>query len=174
MTWVALVSAALMGCGGDDDPAPGTGGSGGGGSGACEGQTCDLPTQPQALLTFLQAKSYASFAAESAAHPSAGPHGSVRTFVGPKLDQSLAAGNTTHPPGSGTVKELFDSNGDPNGWAVWVKTQTDSAGGDGIYWYEIFGDGTGTPVADGQGVPLCKKCHAASTSDFFLGIYPLQ
>src|SRR5690606_20165962 len=132
-------------------PGSGAGGSGGGGTGTvgagtagtggdlCAGEACDLPTDPQALLSFLQANSYASFAAEAAAHPSSGPHGSVRTFVGPKLDQSLAAGNTTHPPGSGTVKELFDSNGNPNGWAVWVKTQADSAGGDSIYWYEIFG-----------------------------------
>ena len=57
------------------------------------------------------------------------------------------------------------------GWAVMVKVQADSAGGDGWYWYETF---DGAVYADGTGEGLCTGCHSGGGTDFFLSPFPLQ
>ncbi len=125
------------------------------------------------LFPYLQAGTYQSFSAESAPHASVGAHGLVRTFVNPILEEALAAGSATHPAGSAAVKELYDG-GELAGWAVYVKTQEDSAGGSGFYWYEVSSTTDPTQVvADGNGVQPCVGCHAAGT-DFTRSAYPLQ
>ena len=93
-----------------------------------------VPTDLGDLFQYLQKGSYKSFAAqESDKHPSAGPHTKVglpvRVFMDPLINASLAAGNTSHPLGSSIVKEMYDGDGDLQGWAVMVKTSKDSAGG---------------------------------------------
>ena len=57
--------------------------------------------------------------------------------------------------------ELYGKRGALHGWAVSIKTQGDSAGGKGWYWYEVFSatDGNRTMAAD-RGVPACFECHA--------------
>ncbi len=138
-----------------------------------------VPTDLGDLFSYLQSRSYESFAAqESGQHPSFGPHTSfglpVRVFLDPLIDASLAAGNTSHPEGSSIVKEMYDGDGDLQGWAVMVKTQDDSAGGAGWFWYEVTSTRSGSdPVAAGNGVPLCQGCHFAG-KDFVLTGYPLQ
>lgn len=134
-----------------------------------------VPANSGTLFPYLQARMYDHFAAETAVHSSTGPHGKVRTFINDILDNSLNAGNISHPAGAATVKELYQNDGVTLlGWAVMVKTDDDSAGGLGWYWYEIFSTtDDSNPVADGNGVSLCYGCHS-SGADYFLSPYPLQ
>ena len=138
-----------------------------------------VPVAKDKLFSYLQAGSYKSLAAkESGRHPTRGPHTKigwpVRVFLGPNLDASLKAGNTSHPAGSAAVKEMYDGSGKLQGWAVMVKTTADSAGGKGWFWYEITSTTDGSkPVATGNGVPLCFGCHFTGR-DFVLTDYPLK
>jgi len=138
-----------------------------------------VPVAKDKLFSYLQAGSYKNLAAkESGRHPTRGPHTKigwpVRVFLGPNLDASLKAGNTSHPAGSAAVKEMYDGSGKLQGWAVMVKTTADSAGGKGWFWYEITSTTDGSkPVATGNGVPLCFGCHFTGR-DFVLTDYPLK
>ncbi len=138
-----------------------------------------VPTDLGDLFSYLQKGSYKGFTArESAQHPSAGPHTKVgwpvRVFMDPLINASLAAGNTSHPLGSSIVKEMYDGNGDLQGWAVMVKTSKDSDNGKGWFWYEVTSTKSGSdPVAAGNGVQLCQGCHFIG-KDFVLTGYPLQ
>lgn len=148
-----------------------TAGTGGSGSASDE----DVPVEKGALFAYLKAGKYKGFAAESAAHASTGPHaGDVRVFVNAALDASLEASNAAHPKGAAVIKELNVVAGAPGGWAVFVKTEADSQGGDSIYWYEILETADGSnPPYDGKGIGLCKNCHSGG-SDFYLSAYPLK
>ncbi len=138
-----------------------------------------VPVTKDKLFSYLQAGSYKNLAAkESGRHPTRGPHTKfgwpVRVFLGPKLDASLKAGNTSHPAGSAAVKEMYDASGKLQGWAVMVKTAADSGGGKGWFWYEVTSTTDGSkPVAAGNGVPLCFGCHFTGR-DFVLSDYPLK
>lgn len=139
----------------------------------------DVPTTDDELHEWLISGAYKKFAAqESKAHPSAGPHTKyglpVRVYLGSKIDASLKAGNEQHPIGSSIVKEMFNAGNELEGWAVMVKTQDESAGGKGWYWYEATSIAPGTKAfASGNGVPLCFGCHAAGT-DYVLTKHPLK
>ena len=138
-----------------------------------------VPTDPEELFRYLQKGSYKDFAArESGEHPTRGPHTNVgwpvRVFLDPIIDASLAAGNTSHPAGSSIVKEMYNADGDLQGWAAMVKTSDDSDNGKGWFWYEITSTRSGSdPVAAGNGVQLCQGCHFIGR-DFVLTTYPLQ
>jgi len=138
-----------------------------------------VPVTKDKLFSYLQAGSYKKLAAkESGQHPTSGPHTKigwpVRVFLGPKLDASLKAGNASHPAGASAVKEMYDASGKLQGWAVMVKTSNDSDNGKGWFWYEVTSTTDGsTPVASGNGVPLCFGCHFTGR-DFVLTGYPLQ
>ena len=137
-------------------------------------ETAVVPTSGNDLFAWLQADSYSGWEAEAAVHKSGGPHGDVRTFVNETLGASLAGGGVTHPVGAAAVKELYGGE-DLIGWAVSVKTQADSAGGDGWYWYEILSTTSSDgPVADGNGVGLCKGCHSGGGVDYVLIGYPFE
>jgi len=139
-----------------------------------------VPIGDDALLEYLIGGGYKSFAArESGPHPSRGPHSKygrpVRVFMDPKLDASLKSGQSQHPAGSAVVKEMYTANGELEGWAVMVKTQSDSAGGQGWYWYEVTNTAPGSePVASGNGVPLCFGCHGNGGNDYVLTGHPLN
>jgi len=141
----ALVLSSLAACGG------GSRGSSDGGS---------VPTTRAELVAFAEAGDYLGWKAEPMAHPSAGPHGTVRTFVNDPLYASMKAGNTTHPNGSIAVKELY-SGSTVNGWAIDVKAD------DGRW---VFFEGF-KPKLDQYyfvgGGNLCANCHAGGT-DFVL------
>ena len=138
-----------------------------------------VPTQADALLDYLRSGAYQEFTTkESAAHPSSGPHTKVglpvRVYLDPKLSDSFEQGRTQHPAGSAAVKELFNAQGELEGWAVMVKTHEESQGGRGWYWYEVTSTELGsTPVAAGNGVTMCFGCHGLG-KDFVLTDYPLQ
>ena len=139
-----------------------------------------VPTDADALFTYLQEGGYKGFAHEAEKHTSTGPHPDpnsreshqVIAFFNSGLDASLKAGNEAHPEGSAAVKEFYGADGELDGWAVSVKTQAESATGQGWYWYEITSvtDGS-SPVSAGNGVALCWGCHA-SGNDFVLSRYP--
>ncbi len=141
-----------------------------------------VPTDADALFVYLQEGGYKDFAHEEERHTSTGPHPdpqvreshTVIAFFNSALDASLKAGNEAHPEGSAAVKEFYDADGERTGWAVTVKTQAESATGQGWYWYEVTSvtDGS-SPVAAGNGVALCWGCHA-SGNDFVLSRYPAE
>jgi hypothetical protein len=129
------------------------------------------PTNGAELLPWLEAGEYLGWTAESGVHPSSGPHGGgVRTFVNDVLHASLAAGSASHPQGAAAIKELYGDGATVIGWAVEVKLQADSAGGDGWYWYERFQDSV---YADGTGEGICTGCHGGG-NDYVLSPFPLQ
>ncbi len=141
-----------------------------------------VPTDADALFVYLQEGGYQEFAHEEERHTSMGPHPdpqvreshTVIAFFNSALDASLQAGNEAHPEGSAAVKEFYDADGERTGWAVSVKTQAESATGQGWYWYEVTSvtDGS-SPVAAGNGVALCWGCHS-SGNDFVLSRYPAE
>lgn len=135
------------------------------------GTTDGVPVGEAELLPWLEGGGYLGWEAESAVHSGAGPHfGDVRTYVGPALFASLEAGTAQHPAGAAAVKELYGGGTQVQGWAVAVKTDADSAAGDGWYWYEYY---QGSAVIEGQGASVCVNCHSGGT-DFFLSPFPLQ
>ena len=167
----ALISFALVfaACGGEDDASPPS------------ASECDklkgesVPSNSGDIFKDLACEGYASFAVESAAHASAGPHStSVRTYINAALKVSLDASNAEHPAGAASVKVFLESNGTTaKGWAAMVKTQATSAGGDGWYWYENFSVTANSPI-QGQGNTTCTGCHGNGGRDFFRSPYPLQ
>jgi len=151
----------------------------------CDGATPTPTPDPQippsdaaALLAWLQAGNYLEWTAESAPHPSGGPHfGRVRTYLNDALFASLTAGDEAHPAGAAAVKELYGGSGDEvRGWSVSIKTAAASAGGANWYWLEHF---NGNSVAAGQGIGLCTGCHSQNyrtftSKDLVLIPFPLQ
>ncbi len=135
------------------------------------------------MFKFLVSGKYKSFPAkESKTHPSAGPHSikgtfgmPVQTYMNSIINDSLKAGNKSHPKGAGIVKEMFSAEGELQGWAVSLKTQEDSDGGKGWFWYEVTSTKDANAiVAHGNGVALCFGCHSSSRNDFVLSTYPLR
>ena len=126
----------------------------------------------QVLLDWLEGRGYAMWQAESTLHDSNGPHfGNVRTYVNDVLLESLEAGADSHPVGAASVKELYgDGTDSVGGWSTMLKLEEDSAGGDGWYWFERFGDST---FADAAGASVCTGCHS-SGRDYFRTPFPLQ
>ena len=142
------------------------------------GQTADEipPVNGENILEWLKAGEYKSWTRETEAHRSVGRHSvTVIAYLNELLNNSLASSDgSQHPKGSSAVKELFNDENQLNGWAVYVKTDSESANGNNWYWYEILGT---TPdsyvVADGEGVGQCVGCHAPG-KDFVLIPYPLR
>ena len=125
---------------------------------------------------------YKAWHCEAAEHASKdpSPHGVNRICSNDKLAGAGATG--MFPVGSAGVKELWDkAGGAVIGYAVYVKTEADSAGGANWYWYEenpTIAAPVGPVVADafgdtGQAQSICVSCHikagttfAASARDF--------
>jgi hypothetical protein len=133
----------------------------------------EIPVGADLLQPWLAERAYADFAGESEIHESSGPHGRVRTFLSPGLAASLDAGADVHPRGVAAIKELYEGDA-PNGWAVSVKIEEDSAGGAGWYWYEVFDPSPdAAPFVNGTGADGCTGCHDAGI-DFVRAPFPLQ
>ena len=133
------------------------------------------PAEGKALFQWLKSGGYKNWIHESSPHKSAGPHPSaVIAYLNESLNESLNSGADKHPAGAAAVKELFNTSGELSGWAVSIKTQEDSDAGKGWYWYEILGtEESSRVVADGNGVPLCVRCHTPG-NDFVLIPHPLK
>jgi hypothetical protein len=92
-----------------------------------------------------------------------GAHGRNRTCTN---DILLGADSVPYPPGAASVKEMFDAQSRPNGYAVSLKIGAGAAD-ETWYWYERPGSSaTSRPVADGVAVDICgKACHADAPRD---------
>ena len=139
-----------------------------------------LPLGKQDLFQYLKSGKYKSFSAqETKTHPGRGPHtkvtAPVRVFYNDLMSKSLAAGNDEHPMGALAVKEMFSDAGTLSGWAVMAKTQSETDGGRGWFWYEVTSASDASEIAAmGNGVSGCASCHSFRDKDMVLSGYPLK
>jgi hypothetical protein len=156
--------------------------------GTTDGSTEDASAASQippmggaAVEAWLATGSYKQWTCESAVHAarSPSPHGFNR-ICSNNLISANATGTGVWPQNASAVKELYAdaSSTTPVGYAVYSKTQADSAGGANWYWYErVPLDSTAAPhdattgvVADGLGssgtaMSICVSCHSVAGSD---------
>lgn len=160
-----VVSIALLVACGTSDP-------------AVDDQT--PPTSGRAAIEqWITDGSYKGWACEPAVHEarSPSPHGFNR-ICSNDLIAGAAMGTTAWPRGAAAVKELYADAAatTPIGYAVYLKTDDDSAGGANWYWYERVPLNAGIPtdangvVADGKGGSgaardICVSCHVAAGAD---------
>lgn len=156
-----------------------TGASAGASSGASMGTAQMPPMGGPAIEAWLAMGSYKQWQSEPDIHAarSPSPHGFDRVYSNSVISMN-AAGTGAWPMGAAAVKELYTAVTDttPVGYAVYLKTQADSAAGANWYFYERVPlssaaphDGNGI-VADGLGaagtaMSICVSCHAAAGSD---------
>ena len=128
------------------------------------------PQGAAAVDAWLAAGRYKQWASEPEVHAarSPSPHGFNRIYSN-NLIAANASGTDAWPAGAAAVKELYPdaTTTTPSGYAVYLKTRADSAGGANWYWYEIIGANV---VADGLGDAgpakgICVGCHAAAGAD---------
>lgn len=120
------------------------------------------PTGREALEAWLAEGSYLAWHCEPDEHAARPPgaHGATRICSNDTLSGATSG---DFPPGSASVKELYDRVGGAIiGYALAVKLEA-GAGGDGWYWYERMDT---TLYADGTGVALCTGCHVGADSSF--------
>jgi hypothetical protein len=186
--WFAVLTlASLLGCSSSDNEVPqgnatgGAAGSDGGGSTAAGAAgsggpagALDAPDEAKALVAFLEARQYASWAKEADYHSSAGPHGGgVRVYYSPKAAAAVRSGAADLPAGAASVKELTNG-GALYGYAVWVKVQDATDGGNGFYWYELIRQGGKDSVyGDARGSSDCVGCHSTG-KDYNLSTLPFE
>jgi hypothetical protein len=173
--WVLSFGIALSvaACGGDES-APDRG--------ASQIQPDNDQTPPQgadAIEAWLAEGSYNAWHCEDEVHESRdpSPHGFNR-ICSNDLIAANAQGKDSWPKGAAAVKELYATADamEPVGFAVYLKTATDSDKGSNWYWYERVPLDSAAPhdadgvVADGPGdsgpeKAICVSCHAAAGSD---------
>ena len=147
------------------------------------------PMGMAAVEAWLAGGAYKSWSCESAVHESRSPspHGFNR-ICSNSVISSNATSTAPWPVGAAAVKELWAEEPDasapdaaavpatPVGYAVYLKTQGDSASGANWYWYERVPLDSSAPhdangvVADGLGASgpaqtICVACHSAAGSD---------
>ena len=166
-------SAGLgIGCGDDADADSG--------DAAAEVDSSQIPPQGAAAVeTWLRKGTYKDWHCEGEVHASRdpSPHGFNR-ICSNDLIASHATGDADWPEGAAAVKELYAAADDnePVGYAVYLKTDSDSASGAHWYWYESVPLDSAAPhdshgvVADGLGdsgaaKTICVGCHVAAGSD---------
>lgn len=144
----------------------------------CGSDTAKDPAAPPegaaAVEAWLTTGVYKQWQCEPSVHVSRdpSPHGFNR-ICSNSIIAANATGTSAWPKGAAAVKELFAdvTAVTPVGYAVYLKTAADSAGGAAWYWYErvplnspATHDAAGV-VADGRGAGGCVSCHAGAGSD---------
>ena len=139
----------------------------------------DVPVGAAAVEAWLAVGSYKQWKCEGAVHASRdpSPHGFNRICSNSEISAN-AGGTAAWPVGAAAVKELYASLDAtvPVGYAVYAKTNADSAAGANWYWYERVPLDSTAPhnaagvVADGMGnsgTPnsICVGCHNAAGLD---------
>jgi hypothetical protein len=125
-----------------------------------------------AFRAWLDRRDYVAWPQEPSLHPSKGPHpNDVRVYFSPKLASSLRANQLDHPKGAAAVEELY-TNGVLSGWGGAVKTQADSAGGKGWYWYEVTSVAPNAPSTGLGNDDACRSCHSSGGRDFVQSLPP--
>lgn len=138
------------------------------------------PTTGRAdVESWIAAAPYQAWTCEPAVHASRdpSPHGFNKICSNDLISQN-ATGATTWPKGAAAVKELYASltATTPIGYAVYLKTDADTANGANWYWYERVPLDSEAPhdangvVADGpggSGAPkeICVGCHMGAGMD---------
>jgi hypothetical protein len=137
------------------------------------------PRGAKAVEAWLAMGAYETWHCEPEVHAarSPSPHGFNRICSNDALAGQID-GSATWPKGAAAVKELYATADakSPVGYAVYLKTATDSKGGDNWYWYERVPSDSPAPhdadgvVADGLGTngaakTICVGCHVAAGSD---------
>lgn len=137
------------------------------------------PEGAAAVEAWLTSGDYKDWQCEPKIHEarSPSPHGFNRICSNDVIS-SRATDKGDWPAGAAAVKELYASADakKPIGYAVYLKTKADSAGGDNWYWYERVPLDSHAPhdaegvVADGMGdegpaKTVCVSCHVAAGSD---------
>lgn len=138
---------------------------------------CDVgPRDQEGLQAWLEAGNYSSFEGESAPHVTEGPHAMpeedlVQVYMNDCLTESIAAGNTVHPIGSMSVKEMYGTGDTVIALSAMIKVD-DQSPDDGNDWYfhTIVGDEV---KASETGSAACFDCHVMGT-DFVQTPYPFQ
>jgi Cytochrome P460 len=161
----ALLCLALSAACGDDDSAD---------KGAASDEARAEQTPPMgaaAVEAWLKKGSYRDWQCESEPHAfrAPSPHGFNRICSNDLISDNTKS-SADWPKGAAAVKELYAAADDqePVGYAVYLKTAADSAGGANWYWYErvpsigVVADGMGD---DGPAKSICVGCHAAAGSD---------
>jgi cytochrome P460 len=129
------------------------------------------PIGATAVTAWLATGAYKNWHCETASHSarSPSPH-SVDRVCSNDVIANNATGSAPWPQGAAAVKELYTATTDaaPGGYAVYLKTQADSASGANWYFYGALTAG-GTTV-DGMGndatvMATCTSCHLAAGSD---------
>lgn len=176
-TWVwgafALLGAALSaaGCGDNGD---------GKGTNSDNAESADTPPMGAAAVeAWLKLGTYKDWHCEREPHEfrAPSPHGFNRICSNDLISDN-ARNSDDWPKGAAAVKELYAAADDdePVGYAVYLKTDDDSADGANWYWYERVPLDHPAPhdahgvVADGMGESgpaktICVGCHAAAGSD---------
>ena len=167
----AAAALGLLGCGSDDSM-----------DDTNAGTMNEEETPPQgaaALQEWLEAGSYEDWACEDEVHAARlpSPHGWNRICSNAAISER-ATESGDWPEGAAAVKELYaDERGtEPIGYAVYLKTEEDSAGGANWYWYEVVPSDHPAPhdangvVADGMGdsgaaKKICVSCHKEAGAD---------
>jgi hypothetical protein len=167
-----LIALAGTGCGDDDDMTGGSSGMGNeAGSGGGESTDDQIPPMgEEALEAWLATGAFEDWHCERETHEarSPSPHGFNRVCSNDMIAENIA-GDDPWPKGAAAVKLLYDSiaSEEPLGYAVYLKKDEDSAGGDNWYWYErigerIYADGDG----DEPGIKAgCVGCHSVAGDD---------
>jgi hypothetical protein len=137
------------------------------------------PRGAAAVEAWLKQGDYTAWQCESEVHEarSPSPHGFNRICSNESISGNRSSSDAW-PSGAAAVKELYASADDdtPAGYAVYLKTKSDSAGGANWYWYERVPLDSAAPhdddgvVADGLGSTgtaktICVGCHVAAGSD---------
>ena len=164
----------LTGCDSDSkNQQTGTGGTGGAGSGSLP------PIGATAVESWLATGAYKQWRCEPAVHAARepSPHGFNRICSNERSRPTPR--NRRLAQGAAAVKELYANatTTTPVGYAVYLKTADDSAGGANWYWYERVPLNGAAPhdangvVADGMGsagtsaMQICVGCHGPAGSD---------
>lgn len=145
--------------------------------------TADEQTPPTSgrvdVESWISAAWYKSWTCEPTIHASRdpSPHGFNR-ICSNEVISAAATGTSVWPKGAAAVKELYTSATAtaPAGYAVYLKTNADSAGGSNWYWYERVPNDSEAPhdsngvVADGKGgggtpKSICVGCHGGAGMD---------
>lgn len=153
---------------------------------ACGGSDSDQTPPPTTGYTdieqFLSKASYKTWVCEPKIHASRppSPHGFNRICSNDLIAATSATDTSPWPKGAAAVKELYASltATTPIGYAVYLKTDANSASGANWYWYERIPADSATPpphdangvVADGKGgsgppMTICVGCHAGAGMD---------
>jgi hypothetical protein len=161
-----LAAAALLmwGCGGGSDPPPAPPPVDAAAD-ADPGTPQRPPVGQAALEAWLAQAFHQAWTCEDRIFPPrlTGTHGRHKICSNQAM---LASTSGPYPVGAASVKELYTTTDQPNGFAVGVKVE-EGPGAHTWYWYERRGTSpSARPLAEGVGVPDCAVCHGTAPRDY--------